>query len=124
MTYEELRRHWPNASIGFLKRNATAETVGEVSPAVSERRVQENALVAREGKEEGASRTRLRVVITSYRSRLTDADNLCPKWIIDALRYKQLIPDDSPEHIVLEVRQQKVDSKLKEGTLVEITPCP
>lgn len=45
-----------------------------------------------------------------------------PKFLIDALRYEKLIPDDSPDHIILEVRQKKVAHKSEEGTLVEIWP--
>ena len=124
MTRAEIIARYPNASVAFIRCNADPETVGPISPPVPQRRVQENALVASPAKEGGASGPRLRVVITSRRARLTDVDNITAKWIIDALRYKQLIPDDSPEHIILEVRQQKVDSKAKEGTLIEIWPAP
>jgi hypothetical protein len=61
-------------------------------------------LAAAEGKANDAGR--IRVVITSSRRRLIDPDNLCPKYFIDCLRYSGLIPDDSPEHITLEVKQR------------------
>lgn len=123
MTKAEILARYPNASVAFIRCNADPETVGGLPSPIPQRRVQKQSLVASEGKEESPVRPRLRVVITSRRSRLTDTDNVCAKWLIDALRYKRLIPDDSPDHIILEVRQQKVDSKAKEGTLVEITPC-
>lgn len=114
---EFIKQRFP-MSAATIKRNA--DIVGGLQNTVPERRVQENALVAGEGKEKSPSCARFRVVVTSFRCRLTDLDNLCPKWLIDALRYRGRIPDDSPDHIVLEVRQQKVAHKSEEGTLVEI----
>jgi Holliday junction resolvase RusA-like endonuclease len=58
--------------------------------------------------------------IISYRTRTCDTDNLCPKWIIDALRYAQLIKDDTPEHIELQVRQEKVAHRTEEKTIIEL----
>lgn len=78
--------------------------------------------MANQRKEKSPVSPRLRVAITSRRCRLTDLDNLVPKFLIDALRYEKLIPDDSPDHIILEVRQKKVAHKSEEGTLVEIWP--
>lgn len=114
---ELIKQRYP-VSEAVIKRSLDAET--ELPSSVPQCRVQENALVESEGKEAGASGTRLRVAVTSFRCRLTDLDNLCPKWLIDALRYRGLISDDSPEHIVLEVRQRKVAHKSEEGTLIEI----
>src|SRR6185369_9254714 len=47
--------------------------------------------------EENAGRIVVRVV--SYRRRLIDPDNLTPKYFIDALRYRCLIPGDSAKDI-------------------------
>jgi len=66
--------------------------------------------------------TRFKVSIISYRKRLIDPDNLCPKYFIDALRYEGIITDDTAKHIVLEVRQEKTSSKYGEKTVIEITP--
>ena len=124
MTRAELQRLFPNASLSCFKLNSDPEDVGGLQNTITEPIVRKSTSLENESKERGTSRPSLRVTITSYRCRLLDADNLCPKFLIDALRYEQLIPDDSPDHIILEVRQQKVDGKAKEGTLVEITPCP
>lgn len=124
MTRSELLARYPNASAAFIRRNTDPETVGGLQNTVPKPVVRKSAQIKNEGKERSTVGPRFRVTITSYRCRLLDADNLCPKFLIDALRYEQLIPDDSPDHIILEVRQQKVDGKAKEGTLVEITPCP
>jgi len=120
MTRAELQRLFPNASLSCFKLNSDPEAVGGLQNTVPEPVIRKSAQIKNEGKERSTVGPRFCVTITSYRCRLLDADNLCPKFLIDALRYKGLIPDDSPDHIILEVRQQKVDSKAKEGTLVEI----
>lgn len=120
MTRRELQARYPNASESFLRANADPETVGVVPHTVAKSAVRKSAQIENESKERSPVGPRLRVTITSYRCRLLDPDNLCPKFLIDALRYKQLIPDDSPGHIILEVRQEKVASQDREGTLIEI----
>jgi hypothetical protein len=62
------------------------------------------------------------VRIISFRRRLIDPDNLCPKWFIDCLRYWGYIQDDRPQDIVLEVSQEKVQTKADEHTRIEIEP--
>ncbi len=56
----------------------------------------------------GINPARIHVRITSFRRRLIDPDNLCPKYFIDCCRYCGWIPDDSAKEITLEVRQEKV----------------
>lgn len=62
---------------------------------------------------------RVRVRVVSFRSRLCDPDNLCPKYFVDCLRYAGLITDDTPELITLEVSQVKV-KRGEERTEIEI----
>lgn len=66
---------------------------------------------------------RFLVSIVSYRSRLCDPDNLCPKYFVDCLRYAEIIPDDSPAEIELKVSQVKEKRKLErtEIAVYEIT---
>ena len=90
---EFIKQRFP-MSAATIKRNA--DIVGGLQNTVPERRVQENALVAGEGKEKSPSCARFRVVVTSFRCRLTDLDNLCPKWLIDALRYKDVFQTIHP----------------------------
>ena len=70
----------------------------------------------------GVSRPRFRVRIRSYRVRLLDLDNLYGgvKYFVDSLRYAEIIPDDDPETITLEVSQEKVKNYNKEKTEVEV----
>ena len=65
---------------------------------------------------------RYRVRITSVRKRLCDADNLCVKHHIDAIRKLGLIPDDSPAVIELIVRQRTLKEAFvkTEGTQIEV----
>ena len=62
------------------------------------------------------------VRITSYRRRLLDFDNLAGgcKYFLDCCKYSQLIPDDRPQDIALQVSQVKVKTRDEERTEVEI----
>lgn len=53
-------------------------------------------------------RARRLAVVTDYRLRLLDYDNLCAKPIIDCIRYAGLIPEDNPENLEILVRQKKI----------------
>lgn len=61
------------------------------------------------------------VRVTSFRRRLLDPDNLCPKFHIDTLRYAGCIPGDSPAEIEITTGQAKVARKEDERTVIEIT---
>lgn len=93
---------------------------GQASGAKPEQAVRHGPVVKAEGKEKNSACFSVRV--TSYRSRLLDPDNLCPKYFIDCLRYAGLIKDDRSQDIVLEVSQQKVATKEEEHTRIEIEP--
>jgi hypothetical protein len=69
-----------------------------------------------------SGKKRIRVVVTSMRCRLLDEDNLCPKYIIDILRYGGILRDDSPDLVKIEIRQEKVKTKDQEETIIEILP--
>ena len=92
----------------FLKYSAPIQPVGSVK--------------GKEGDElTGSGRHHIRIV--SKRVRLCDADNLVGgvKHLVDALRISQVIPEDDPQAISLEVSQEKVSSYADEETWVEIT---
>jgi len=74
------------------------------------------------GSVSGAKKSPPRVVvrIKCCRSKLLDPDNLCPKSLIDGLRYAGLIPGDEPDKIELVVTQEKCDKK-DERTEIELT---
>jgi hypothetical protein len=66
---------------------------------------------------------RHRVRIVSKRVRLCDPDNLVGgvKHLVDALRIAEIIPEDDPQAITLEVSQEKVSSYAQEETWVEVS---
>lgn len=100
MTTEQLK------SLGYVEINGEFYKAGGPLPnPIPQPPVCHEPLAAPPRKARHAGR--LRICVVSFRSRLCDPDNLCPKYFIDCLRYAGLIADDSPEHITLEVRQEK-----------------
>jgi hypothetical protein len=63
---------------------------------------------------------KFRVVVTSYRKRLLDEDNLCEKYLVDLCRYIGALPKDSPGTATIEVKQEKIQSNEEEKCLIEI----
>ena len=59
------------------------------------------------------------VSIVSFRCRLLDPDNLCPKYFIDALRHAKVIEDDTPDKVEIVMRQEKVTRRSEERTEIE-----
>ena len=97
-TPEQLRQ------AGYVERNGEWHKArGPASRAESQPVVRDEPVAAPPREARDASRVRVGVV--SFRARLCDPDNLCPKYFIDCLRYAGLIADDTPECITLEVRQ-------------------
>ena len=103
---------FPRASQSFLSINRAGQSAKPESTV-------RNESMAKVQREKEAPKCRILRII-SYRTRTCDTDNLCPKWIVDALRYSKLIEDDTPEHIELQVRQEKVAHRSKEKTTLEI----
>ncbi len=98
MTVEQLKQ------AGYVERNGEWHKArGAASRTEPEPVVRHEPVAAPAG--EGSDAARVRVCVVSFRARLCDPDNLCPKYFIDCLRYAGLIADDAPEWITLEVRQ-------------------
>lgn len=92
----------------FLKYSTEIQPVGKVEGKAG-------------NEQSGIDRHRVRIV--SKRVRLCDADNLVGgvKHLVDALRISQVIPEDDPQAISLEVSQEKVSSYKDEETWVEVS---
>lgn len=103
--------------LGLLTENED-HPLHPVSSSELKQAIRNDALAAVSGKEADAARVRVRVV--SYRKRLIDPDNLCPKFHIDACRYAGFIKDDSAKEIELSVIQEKVNSRELERTEITI----
>jgi hypothetical protein len=63
------------------------------------------------------------VCVVSYRRRLLDEDNLCPKYHIDSLRYAGLLPSDAPDKATIKTSQVQVRTKAEERTVISIVPA-
>ena len=116
MTADEIKSKFPRASAAFIRANLDR---GQASRAVAQPALCHEPVAAQEGKAGYAGR--VRVCIVSYRQRLTDPDNLTPKYFLDCLRDSKLIRDDSAKQIKLFVSQTKVKGKDEEGTAISIT---
>jgi hypothetical protein len=86
---------------------------------ILERNPLNGTLAKSEGKKSDSGRVHLCIV--SIRKRLLDPDNLSPKWLIDCLRYSQIIRGDEPDKITLQVEQRKCAKGEEESTQVWIT---
>mgnify|MGYP001575504635 CR=1 FL=1 len=106
----------------YQRRHAAAKRQVDsvLSSSKSEQVVRHDALGSKPGKEKSICRRK--IVIVSFRKRLIDPYNLCPKYFIDALRYRGVIDDDTAKHIVLEVRQEKVKYASMERTEIDVIP--
>ena len=112
----------PTFSLEWYEQQKLREARRQAPRPVPQPAVCDEPLAAQQG--EAGNPTRFRVSISSYRRRLLDPDNLqggC-KYFVDCCRYAKLIPDDRPQDIILEVRQEKVKRKEDERTEIEITP--
>lgn len=114
--------NWTSENLNaYNTRQASHGDSGSESKGAEPKRIIRHESVGQAPRKEGYP-NRFKVSIVSYRKRLIDPDNLCPKYFIDALRYEGLIPDDTAREIVLEVRQEKAVTKCFERTVIEITP--
>lgn len=141
MTYEELKTRFPHASEEFLRANTTdaprsvrgsvkrvtvARTTvdaGILHPVTES--LPREALERHAPTESGGSHSpkqRPKVHFTLYRVALLDPDNkwASVKFLLDAMRYAGLIPNDRECDIEMIVTQQKVAHRSEEGTGVEI----
>ena len=109
MTLNEL---FPNASRDTLALN------GQPSSPKPEQSLGEKPLAVDQGKAENSRRCILSY--TSYRCRLLDEDNWCTKYFTDALRYCGALPDDTPDKVTIQTRQEKVAHRSEERTVIEI----
>ena len=77
----------------------------------------------REERNATGSDARHRVRIISRRVRICDPDNLVGgvKYLVDSLRSADIIPEDDPKSITLEVSQEKVKTYKEEETWVEVS---
>lgn len=120
--------NWTQADVDAHNRRAK-QNVGEQLLPYENRRLSSRAKPEQivrhepvaETVREDSNAARVSIRITSYRRRLLDPDNLCPKYFVDCLRYAEIIKDDRDQDIELTVRQSKVKTRQEERTEIEIT---
>jgi len=124
MTADQLKARFPNASPEFLRANARPPLASPLPPAIAQHDAADEPLAADRRKENGNRRSHVRIERRSLK--LLDKDNLygSVKWLCDAMRYGNLIPDDDPESIELTVTQLRVRTRAETGTAVTIAPEP
>ncbi|HEX2900802.1 MAG TPA: hypothetical protein VHS96_13860 [Bacteroidia bacterium] len=141
MTHAELKERFPHASEEFLRANTT-DAPRSVRGAVKRITVAHTTVDAgllhpitesvpgktleRDAPAEIGSavslKQRPKIHFTLYRVALLDPDNkwASVKFLLDAMRYAGLIPNDRECDIEMIVTQQKVAHRAEEGTGVEI----
>lgn len=141
MTHEELKARFPHASEEFLRAN-TSDAPRSVRGAVKRLTVASATVDASlldsiakslpgealerhappEAGSEVSLKQRPKIHFTLYRVALLDPDNkwASVKFLLDAMRYAGLIPNDRECDIEMIVTQQKVAHRHLEGTRVEI----
>ena len=112
MTNEQYNAMLANGSKSLRDANHTGP-----SPE-PKRAIRNEPLGESQGQKDNSGRISISVV--SARKRLIDPDNLCPKWLIDCLRYCALIPGDEPDKISLKISQRKITKDEEEHTQIEI----
>lgn len=115
MDSTKLTQLFPNASPSFIKANSDRGPAPGPQP---EPVICHGSLAAQKG--EGGNPGRIQICVVSYRRRLIDPDNLCPKYFVDCLRYAEIIPDDTAAQVTVTTEQIKVKSKADERTEILI----
>jgi len=113
VTKDWYEQYLAKEAVRTAKNNSPAQTT------LPERPVCHEPLATNKG--ETSHTSRIHVSIISYRRRLLDPDNLCPKYFIDCLRYAGFLQDDREEDITLQVSQVKVKGKDQERTEIELS---
>src|SRR5687768_13426165 len=67
-----------------------------------------------------ANTQRIVVRVHSVRKRLLDEDNLCEKFLVDALRYCGFISDDAAKLVKIEVSQEKCGQREEEHVILSV----
>ena len=118
MTPTEFKLRFPRASESTIAANCDYQTDTRLPGPEPQRAIPKKPLAAAQGESKGATRPTVR--ITSCRVRPIDPDNLCPKYLIDALRYCGALRDDREADYILQITQEKVTHKQQELTKLEI----
>jgi hypothetical protein len=109
---------WTTAELRAYEQRRQAGNPGQAPKLESDSR--DEPLAAKEVQRRTGEK--LSVRITSFRKRLIDPDNLCEKFHLDLCRYAGAIPDDAPDCITLETRQEKAKFERVEIDISDANP--
>lgn len=115
MTRNEILRRYPRASEAFIKANLY-DGLASNSKRESDPPNEPVAKKERAGSDVGFCT----VLLTSYRLRLLDEDNIWGKYMVDSIKNAGLIRDDSPAWCKIETIQIKVKQPEDERTEIVI----
>lgn len=119
---DDIKRLFPNASASTIARNAGFEPRAVVSRPERKQDPVDEPVAADAGKTFSQGRTL--VLITSYRCKLLDDDNLAlgSKPLVDGLVEAGFFPSDSKIWCEIRHRQVKIDCPKRERTEIDLWP--
>ena len=122
MTPTKLKTMFPNASKAFLQANEAHIEHHDHPRKPQTPKLEPDPGHAPHGEAPTKTRhtTRHFVRVTATRTRLCDEDNLCCKYLVDALRYAGVIHEDSPDQTEIQVTQRKAAKGEAEATRIEV----
>lgn len=111
-TEEEYAKHQAQTKAALRSRDTR-----KVSPP---KRTPERREVKREDDAREENQRLVRIEVVSIRRQHCDPDNLVPKWWLDCIVEKGVIPDDSSKYISSIVKRVVVSKDIPEMTLIRI----
>lgn len=102
----------------YCERQRHRDRRQELPPAQPQLPLCSGSLETKGSKE--VHRQKYAVIVTDYRTRLCDDDNLCAKFHIDWLRHAGLLPNDCPQIARLVVRQALAEKAEGTKTVIRI----
>lgn len=102
----------------LLFQGGDSELVPKFKPRIRKQTKRKDAVKKRTETDSEKS-DKFRIVVTSYRKRHADPDNICPKWYIDEIVRAGIMPDDISKY-VLSVEKRVRVTKQEPKTVIEI----
>lgn len=125
MTSQDVDRHEARVAAGRGKQLRDLPLVDELERQNENHRISQSPVIESPIRNESVAAKKgktinpasIHVSVVSFRKRLLDPDNLCPKYFIDCLRYAEIIKNDTAKDIALTVSQVKSDNERTEITI-------
>jgi len=106
----------------MINNNENSENQNNIGPCVNSLESSVVSELSPAGKIEGKNPPTFIIEITDFRHRLLDVDGPCLKYVIDALKFSNVIPQDGPKQIrKIILNQIQIKNDNQERTEIEIT---